>query len=59
LLSAGAHPGIIGQTGLGGDVPGLTEKIHTTYGIDFTIRPPPAAGADNPLWLATAPRSKA
>jgi NAD(P)-dependent dehydrogenase (short-subunit alcohol dehydrogenase family) len=50
----GAHPGIIGQTGLGKDVPGLTEKVHQTYGIDATTMPPPAAGADNPVWVATA-----
>lgn len=50
----GAHPGIIGQTGLTGETPGLAEKIYASYGIDATTMPSPDVGADTPAWLATA-----
>jgi NAD(P)-dependent dehydrogenase (short-subunit alcohol dehydrogenase family) len=55
ITVVGAHPGIIGQTGLSGEVPGLDEKVHRAYGIDTETMPPPTAGAENPLWVATAP----
>jgi NAD(P)-dependent dehydrogenase (short-subunit alcohol dehydrogenase family) len=55
ITVAGAHPGIIGQTGLAGEVPGLDEKVHRAYGIDAETMPPPTAGAENPLWVTTAP----
>jgi NAD(P)-dependent dehydrogenase (short-subunit alcohol dehydrogenase family) len=51
----GAHPGIIGQTGLTGETPGLTEAVHIAYGLDETTFPSPEVGADTPAWLATAP----
>jgi NAD(P)-dependent dehydrogenase (short-subunit alcohol dehydrogenase family) len=51
----GAHPGIIGTTGLTGETPGLTEAVHTAYGLDETTFPSPDVGADTPAWLATAP----
>jgi NAD(P)-dependent dehydrogenase (short-subunit alcohol dehydrogenase family) len=55
ITVTGAHPGIIGQTGLGDGVPGLTEKVHAAYGIDPDTMPPPATGAETPLWAATSP----
>jgi NAD(P)-dependent dehydrogenase (short-subunit alcohol dehydrogenase family) len=51
----GAHPGIIGQTGLTGEVPGLAEKVNANYGIDPDTMPGPDIGADTPVWLATSP----
>jgi len=49
----GAHPGIIGGTGLSGETPGLKEQVHARYGIDEASLPNAEAGADTPLWLAT------
>jgi NAD(P)-dependent dehydrogenase (short-subunit alcohol dehydrogenase family) len=50
----GAHPGIIGQTGLTGETPGLSEKLHAVYELDPATLPSPDAGADTPVWLATS-----
>jgi NAD(P)-dependent dehydrogenase (short-subunit alcohol dehydrogenase family) len=50
----GAHPGIIGQTGLVDEVPGLAERINARYGIEPATMPGPDRGADTPAWLATA-----
>jgi NAD(P)-dependent dehydrogenase (short-subunit alcohol dehydrogenase family) len=50
----GAHPGIIGQTGLTGETPGLTQAIHARYALDPAALPSPAVGADTPVWLATS-----
>jgi NAD(P)-dependent dehydrogenase (short-subunit alcohol dehydrogenase family) len=30
----GAHPGVIGETGLLDETPGLAEAIHTAYGVE-------------------------
>jgi NAD(P)-dependent dehydrogenase (short-subunit alcohol dehydrogenase family) len=51
----GAHPGIIGDTGLSGEVPGLGALVAEEYGLDFSTRPGPEVGADTPAWLATSP----
>jgi NAD(P)-dependent dehydrogenase (short-subunit alcohol dehydrogenase family) len=51
----GAHPGIIGQTGLTDETPGLRATIHERYALDPGTLPDPDAGADTPAWLATAP----
>ncbi len=50
-----AHPGIIGQTGLADETPGLREAIQERYALDRSTLPAPEVGADTPAWLATAP----
>lgn len=50
-----AHPGIIGQTGLTDETPGLRQAIHERYALDAATLPSPDAGADTPAWLATSP----
>jgi NAD(P)-dependent dehydrogenase (short-subunit alcohol dehydrogenase family) len=50
-----AHPGIIGQTGLADESPGLRQAIQKRYALDRSTLPPPDAGADTPAWLATSP----
>jgi NAD(P)-dependent dehydrogenase (short-subunit alcohol dehydrogenase family) len=51
----GAHPGIIGGTGLGSEVPGIGALVAETYGLDLGSLPVPDVGADTPAWLATSP----
>ena len=52
----GAHPGVIGGTGLAGEAPpGLSEAVAERFGFDPADRPGPDVGADTPAWLATAP----
>jgi NAD(P)-dependent dehydrogenase (short-subunit alcohol dehydrogenase family) len=56
----GAHPGIIGGTGLDGETPGLAEVVADLvvaerYQLDPDTLPGPDVGADTPVWLATAP----
>lgn len=50
-----AHPGIIGQTGLADESPGLRRAIEQRYALDRSTLPSPDVGADAPAWLATAP----
>jgi NAD(P)-dependent dehydrogenase (short-subunit alcohol dehydrogenase family) len=47
----GAHPGIIGGTGLGRNARGALRKLGDELGRDA---PGPEVGADTPVWLATA-----
>ncbi len=54
ITVTGAHPGVIGQTGLTDETPGLAEKLHASYGIDTATMPSPDVGADTPAWLATS-----
>jgi NAD(P)-dependent dehydrogenase (short-subunit alcohol dehydrogenase family) len=49
-----AHPGIIGQTGLTDESPGLRQAVHARYALDASTLPAPDVGADTPAWLATA-----
>jgi NAD(P)-dependent dehydrogenase (short-subunit alcohol dehydrogenase family) len=49
----GAHPGIIGGTGLGSEVPGIEALVAEAYGLDSL--PGADVGADTPAWLATSP----
>ena len=51
----GAHPGIIGGTGLGSEVPGIGALVAESYGLDLGALPGPDVGADTPVWLATSP----
>jgi NAD(P)-dependent dehydrogenase (short-subunit alcohol dehydrogenase family) len=51
----GAHPGIVGGTGLGRDLPGVAEMMTSLLRIDTASLPGPEAGADTPVWLATSP----
>lgn len=52
----GAHPGIIGGTGLAGEAPpGLVEAVAERFGFDPGERPGPDVGADTPAWLTVAP----
>ncbi|WP_067888381.1 SDR family NAD(P)-dependent oxidoreductase [Nocardia vaccinii] len=51
----GAHPGIIRNTGLGRDsARGLLRAFAWTQWVN-PLLPGPEAGADTPVWLATAP----
>jgi NAD(P)-dependent dehydrogenase (short-subunit alcohol dehydrogenase family) len=51
----GAHPGIIGGTGLAGEAPEVHEIVARTFQLDTTSLPGPEVGTDTPAWLATAP----
>lgn len=51
----GAHPGIIGGTGLAGEAPEVHEIVARTFQLDTASLPGPEVGADTPAWLATAP----
>ncbi len=51
----GAHPGIIGQTGLSDETPGLRRAVHARYAIEEATLPAPDVGADTPAWLASDP----
>lgn len=51
----GAHPGIIGGTGLASELPGLAALVAETYRLDPNVLPGPDTGADTPAWLATSP----
>lgn len=52
----GAHPGIIGGTGLDNEAPpGMVDAIAENYGLTLDDLPGPDVGADTPAWLATAP----
>ncbi|WP_433286798.1 SDR family NAD(P)-dependent oxidoreductase [Pseudonocardia sp. CA-142604] len=51
----GAHPGIIGGTGLSREVPGLTTLVAERFRFDPADLPGPETGADTPAWLATSP----
>jgi NAD(P)-dependent dehydrogenase (short-subunit alcohol dehydrogenase family) len=51
----GVHPGIIGGSRLGLEVPGLGDLVGEVLGIDLVDRPGPDVGADTPAWLATSP----
>jgi NAD(P)-dependent dehydrogenase (short-subunit alcohol dehydrogenase family) len=51
----GVHPGIIGQTGLMGGIPGLSEKALAMFGATESNLPDAADGADSPYWAATSP----
>ncbi|BCJ27139.1 SDR family NAD(P)-dependent oxidoreductase [Actinocatenispora sera] len=51
----GAHPGIIGGTGLAGEAPEVREIVARTFELDLASLPGPEVGADTPAWLATAP----
>jgi NAD(P)-dependent dehydrogenase (short-subunit alcohol dehydrogenase family) len=51
----GAHPGIIGGTGLGSEVPGIGALVAESYGLNLGALPGPDVGADTPVWLATSP----
>ncbi|GAA1223774.1 SDR family NAD(P)-dependent oxidoreductase [Pseudonocardia alaniniphila] len=51
----GAHPGIIGGTGLSREVPGLTALVAERFRFDPADLPDPDTGADTPAWLATSP----
>lgn len=51
----GAHPGIIGGTGLAGEAPEVREIVARTFQFDPASLPGPDVGADTPAWLATAP----
>ncbi|TQM09736.1 SDR family NAD(P)-dependent oxidoreductase [Pseudonocardia kunmingensis] len=60
ITVTGAHPGIIGGTGLGDEAPGVAEVVAELvvaqrYRLDPATLPGPDAGADTPAWLATAP----
>ncbi|MFF5259760.1 hypothetical protein ACFY4C_12500 [Actinomadura viridis] len=52
----GAHPGVIGGTGLGGDARDVLRAFGVALG-PFTPGPATraATGADTPAWLAAAP----
>lgn len=52
----GAHPGVIGGTGLGRNLsPEAVQVLFSRVNLDPASRPGPDVGADTPLWLATAP----
>ncbi|BCJ38794.1 short-chain dehydrogenase [Actinocatenispora thailandica] len=51
----GAHPGIIGGTGLAGEAPEVSEIVARTFQFDPASLPGADVGADTPAWLATAP----
>ena len=55
----GVHPGIIGGTGLHRMAPRETEAAMAAAvaqrNLDPATLPPPEAGADTPVWLATSP----
>lgn len=50
----GAHPGIIGGTGLSRLAPDVRTAVAKLYDIDRADLPGVDAGADTPLWLATS-----
>ncbi|MFD5315608.1 SDR family NAD(P)-dependent oxidoreductase [Streptomyces sp. NPDC127098] len=50
----GAHPGIIAQTGLSRDARGLEKALATMVALN-PFKKMPDQGADNPVWVATAP----
>lgn len=55
ITVTGAHPGIIGGTGLDGEAPGVAEVVAERFQLDPATLPGPDVGAETPAWLATAP----
>jgi NAD(P)-dependent dehydrogenase (short-subunit alcohol dehydrogenase family) len=51
----GAHPGIIGGTGLDREAPGVAAAVAELFQLDPADLPGPDTGADTPAWLATSP----
>ena len=51
----GAHPGIVRGTGLAKECPEVQAAVAEYFKLDLDALPGPDAGADTPVWLATAP----